>query len=85
MHNVDALMTLIVAADTHDEALILALGMAPSALLDLLDLAHVEVPETRPSNLTLALRVVIAGRGLEECEARKLCLANGRTRPVLVG
>jgi hypothetical protein len=83
--NVDALMTMIVRADTHSRALELARLMSRAELMDLCDLLYVETPEQSPSLLTLALRVVIAGRGLDEDEARGLSGAVKRRVPMLVG
>lgn len=82
--NVDALMTMIVRADTHAKALELARSMSRESLLDLCDLLYVDVPESSPALLTLALRVVIEGRGLNEHEAIDLSTTVGRRTPMLV-
>lgn len=83
--NVDALMTMIVRSSTHTDALGLARQMPPRALRDLCDLLHVDVPESSPDKLTLALRVVIEGRGLNQGEARDLCASVKRRVPMFVG
>lgn len=85
MFNVDALMTQIVQASTHEAALEVAMGFPTAALRDLLDLCHATPDEQSPRKVTLALRVVVEGRGLDQGEADELCKGSGRRRPVLVG
>lgn len=79
--NVDANMTRIVQAPTHQAALTVARGMTRGQLWDLADLNYItDLPDgARP--LTVALRVVVEGRGLDTDEARALYATAGQRFP----